>query len=152
MDCEEDIWDCAININLKGVWLCMKNEIPHMLRNGRGNIVNNASIAGLVGFANSPAYVASKHGVNGLTKAAALDYASQKIRVNSVCPGIINTPMVARAVKGNKELETQLAQGEPVGRMGEPEEIAEVVLFLCSDASSFVTGINMPVDGGWTAR
>ncbi len=151
-ECASDNWSKTININLKGVWLCMKYEIPHLLKQGKGAIVNNASIAGLVGFPNIPAYVASKHGVIGLTKNAALEYAKLGIRVNAVCPGVIRTPMVDRFTGKNKEVEKQFENMEPVGRMGEPEEVAAAVTWLCSDASSFVTGHSLTVDGGWVAQ
>lgn len=151
-ECSNENWEKTITINLKGVWLCMKYQIPCMLSQGKGAIVNNASIAGLVGFPNIPAYVASKHGVIGLTKNAALEYARQGIRVNVVCPGVIKTPMIDRFTGKDKEVEKQFENMEPIGRMGQPEEVAEAVLWLCSDAASFVTGIAMPVDGGWTAQ
>jgi NAD(P)-dependent dehydrogenase (short-subunit alcohol dehydrogenase family) len=151
-ECSNENWEKTIGINLKGVWLCMKYEIPHMLRQGKGSIVNNASIAGLVGFPNIPAYVASKHGVIGLTKNAALEYARLGIRVNVVCPGVIKTPMIDRFTGKDKEVEKQFANMEPIGRMGEPGEVAEAVMWLCSDAASFVTGVAFPVDGGWTAQ
>ena len=150
--CSEENWDKTIGVNLKGVWLCLKYEIVQMLKTGGGAIVNNASIAGLVGFVNIPAYVASKHGVIGLTKNAALEYAKSKIRVNVVCPGVIRTPMIDRFTGKNKEVEKQFESMEPVGRLGQPEEVAETVMWLCSDASSFVTGDSIPVDGGWTAQ
>jgi NAD(P)-dependent dehydrogenase (short-subunit alcohol dehydrogenase family) len=130
----------------------MKAEIPKMLEHGGGAIVNCSSIAGLVGFAGSAAYVASKHGVVGLTKAAALDYAAKGIRVNAVCPGVIDTPMIDRATHGEDAAKTQFAASEPVGRLGRPEEIADAVVWLGSDASSFVTGQAIAVDGGWVAR
>lgn len=149
---DEEVWDQLIGINLKGVWLCMKYEIPKMLDGGGGAIVNTSSVAGLVGFAGISPYVASKHGVVGLTKTAALEYAQQGIRVNAVCPGVIRTPMVERAMGGSEEAEIQFAASEPVGRLGVPEEIAETVVWLCSDAASFVTGVPMPVDGGLVAR
>lgn len=151
-DCTEENWDRVMNINLKGVWLCMKYEIPYMLEQGKGAIVNTASVAGLVGFLNIPAYVASKHGMNGLTKAAALEYAKSGIRVNAVCPGVIKTPMIDRFTGKDKQVEKQFETMEPVGRLGLPEEVAEAVIWLCSDSASFVTGINMPVDGGWVAQ
>jgi len=150
--CSEENWDKTIGVNLKGVWLCLKYEIMQMLKTGGGAIVNNASIAGLVGFTNIPAYVASKHGVIGLTKNAALEYAKAKIRVNVVCPGVIKTPMIDRFTGKSKEVEKQFENMEPVGRLGQPEEVAEAVIWLCSDASSFVTGDAIPVDGGWTAQ
>jgi NAD(P)-dependent dehydrogenase (short-subunit alcohol dehydrogenase family) len=130
----------------------MKYEILQMLRQGGGAIVNCSSIAGLVGFANICAYVASKHGVIGLTKTAALEYAKQNIRVNAVCPGVIQTPMVDRFVGGNTEAMKALIAAEPIGRTGEPSEVAQAVLYLCSTRASFVTGVAMPVDGGWVAQ
>lgn len=151
-ECTNENWDRVISINLKGVWLCMKYEILYMLKQSKGAIVNNASIAGLVGFPNIPAYVASKHGVIGLTKNAALEYAKLGVRVNVVCPGVIKTPMIDRFTGKNKEVEKQFATQEPIGRLGQPEEVAETVMWLCSDSSSFVTGDAIPVDGGWTAQ
>jgi NAD(P)-dependent dehydrogenase (short-subunit alcohol dehydrogenase family) len=148
---EED-WDRVISINLKGVWLCMKAEIPQMLKQGGGAIVNTASIAGLVGLTGTIAYVAAKHGVTGLTKAAALEYAKSGIRVNAVCPGYIQTPMVQGIFAENEGFEERAASRHPVGRLGEPEEIAQAVVWLSSDAASFVTGHNMPVDGGYMAQ
>ncbi len=149
---DEANFDRTIAINLKGVWLCMKYEIPQMLKQGGGAIVNTASIAGLVGFEGNSAYNASKHGVIGLTKTAALEYAQKNIRVNCVCPGVINTPMVARIVDNGMMNENDLAAGEPIGRMGQPREIGEGVVWLLSDASSFVTGHSLVIDGGWIAR
>lgn len=151
-DCSESNWEKTIGINLKGVWLCMKYEIPHMMKQGKGAIVNNASVAGLVGFPGLPAYVAAKHGVLGLTKNAALENAKSGVRVNAVCPGVIKTPMVDRLTGQNKEVEKQFESMEPIGRMGQPEEVAEAVIWLCSDSASFVTGIAMAVDGGWVAQ
>jgi NAD(P)-dependent dehydrogenase (short-subunit alcohol dehydrogenase family) len=145
-------WDKTIDINLKGAWLCMKYELPQMLKQGKGAIVNCASIAGLVGFSLSSPYVASKHGIVGLTRTAALENAKRGIRVNAVCPGIIHTPMIDRYTKGDTKVEAQLAAGEPIGRVGLPEEIADAVVWLCSDASSFVTGQAIAVDGGWVAQ
>lgn len=150
-ECTEENWDKTIGINLKGVWLCMKNEIPQMLKIGKGVIINCASVAGLNGFAGLPAYVATKHAVVGLTRTAALEYAKQGVRVNAVCPGVIHTAMIDRLTGKDKEVEKQYIDMEPVGRMGNPEEVAEAVVWLCSDAASFVTGIAMPVDGGFTA-
>ena len=130
----------------------MKYEIIEMLKQGTGSIVNTSSIYGLVGAAGTPAYVASKHGVAGLTKASALEYASQGIRVNAVCPGYIRTPMVESVIDSNPGLEGWFISREPIGRLGTPQEIAEAVVWLCSDAASFVTGLVMPVDGGVTAQ
>ncbi len=148
----EDVFDKVIDINLTGVWLCMKYELPHMLKQGGGAIVNTASGAGLIGVAGMSAYVASKHGVVGLTKTAALEYAKSGIRVNSVCPGLIQTPMVERITADQPQLGEALVAAEPVGRTGKPEEIAESVVWMCSDAASFVTGHAMSVDGGYVAQ
>jgi NAD(P)-dependent dehydrogenase (short-subunit alcohol dehydrogenase family) len=147
----EERWHQVIAINLTGVWLCMKYEIAQMLKHGGGTIVNTASVAGLVGLPGNCAYVASKHGVVGLTKTAALEYAKQGIRVNCVCPGYIQTPMTAAGMQDPERMALMLAS-EPVGRMGKPEEIAEAVVWLCSDAASFVTGHTMTVDGGYVAQ
>ena len=145
-------WDRVLSTNLKSIWLCMKCEIPHMLRNGGGAIVTNASILGLVGMPGVPAQVAAKHGIVGLTKSVALEYAKSKIRVNAVCPGLIKTPMLDRFTGGDAEVEAQWAAQEPVGRLGRPEEVANAVLWLCSDRASFVTGQALAVDGGWVAQ
>jgi NAD(P)-dependent dehydrogenase (short-subunit alcohol dehydrogenase family) len=149
---EEAEWDKVIAIDLTGVWLCMKYEIPAMLKNGAGAIVNTASAAGLIGVPNMPAYAASKHGVVGLTKTAALEYAKAGIRVNCVCPGIIQTPMVSRLTGERPGMFEKIATAEPIGRVGQPEEIAESVVWLCSDLASFVTGHAMSVDGGIIAQ
>jgi NAD(P)-dependent dehydrogenase (short-subunit alcohol dehydrogenase family) len=151
-DYKEEDWDRVMLINLKGVFLCMKYEIQQMLKQGGGAIVNTASDAGLLGVPQMPAYVASKHGVVGLTKTTALEYAKVGIRVNAVCPGVINTPMVERITGQRPGRAERMAAVEPVGRMGKPEEIGEAVVWLCSDASSFVTGLPMPVDGGIAAQ
>jgi NAD(P)-dependent dehydrogenase (short-subunit alcohol dehydrogenase family) len=151
-ECSNDNWDRVIGVNLRGVWLCMKYEIPAMLAAGGGAIVNCSSIAGVVGFPNIPAYVASKHGVIGLTKAAALEYAARGIRVNAVCPGVIQTPMIDRFTKDDAEARVGLIAGEPMGRIGKPEEIASAVLWLCGPGASFTTGHALIVDGGWVAR
>jgi NAD(P)-dependent dehydrogenase (short-subunit alcohol dehydrogenase family) len=145
-DCPEEEWDRTIAINLKGVWLCMRSEIPQMLSQGGGAIVNTSSAAGLVAFQGLPAYVASKHGVAGLTKVAALDYARAGIRVNAVCPGFINTPLVGDVASGD------FGRLLPIGRLGKPEEVAEAVVWLCSDAASYVTGHTMVVDGAMIAQ
>jgi NAD(P)-dependent dehydrogenase (short-subunit alcohol dehydrogenase family) len=151
-ECTEENWDRTIAINLTGVFLCCKAEIAQFLKQGGGVIVNTASVAGLVGFAGIPAYTASKHGVNGLTKQIALDYAKANIRVNSVCPGVIKTPMIDRFTGGDPEALKAFTATEPVGRLGLPEEIADAVVYLCTDQASFITGINMPVDGGFIAQ
>jgi NAD(P)-dependent dehydrogenase (short-subunit alcohol dehydrogenase family) len=151
-DYGEAHWDRVLAINLKGVWLCMKYEIQQMLKQGSGAIVNTASVAGLIGLPGFSAYVAAKHGVNGLTKTAALEYAKSGIRVNAVCPGAIRTPMFERGVRDNPGIEEQIVAAEPIGRMAAPEEVGEAVVWLCSDAASFVTGLPMAVDGGWVAQ
>ena len=149
----EETWDRVLSINLKGVWLCMKYEIIQMLKQGGGTIVNTASVMGLVGsWTGSGAYNASKHGVVGLTKTAALEYATSGIRVNAVCPGYIRTPLLEATLTSRPEMEEQIVARHPVGRMGKPEEIAEAVVWLCSDAASFVTGHTMTVDGGYVAQ
>ncbi len=150
--CSEQNWDRVMSVDLKGVWLCMKHQIPLMLKQGRGAIVNCSSVAGLVGFPGIPAYVAAKHGIVGLTKTAALELASTGVRVNAVCPGVIQTPMIDRFVHGEAQLRQQLLAGEPVGRVGTPEEVADTVVWLCSDAASFITGASLAIDGGWVAR
>ncbi len=147
----EDRWHQVIAINLTGVWLCMKYELQRMLQQGGGAIVNTASIAGLVGLPYASAYVASKHGVVGLTRTAALEYAKQGIRVNCVCPGYIETPMTEQG-RNDPERMAHMIASEPIGRIGKPEEIAETVVWLCSDAASFVTGHTMTVDGGYVAQ
>lgn len=151
-DCTIENWDRVIAINLTGVWLCMKYEIPEMLKVGGGSIVNMASVAGRVGFPNIPAYTASKHGVNGLTKTAALEYATKGIRVNAVCPGVIHTAMIDRFTGGDKEAMEQMKSMQPLNRMGTPEEVAKAVIWLCSEDASFVTGHPLVVDGGFVAR
>ncbi|MDQ6601674.1 MAG: SDR family oxidoreductase, partial [Chloroflexota bacterium] len=138
-DYPADQWDRVLAVNLTGVWLCMKHEIPAMLANGGGAIVNMASILGVVGFANAAAYTAAKHGVIGLTKVAAIEYATQGIRVNAVCPAFIATPMLERSgITEGTEMYAMLAGLHPIKRLGTPEEIAEAVLWLCSDKASFV--------------
>ncbi len=148
-----NIWDKVIGVNLTGVFLCMKYEIEQMLKQGGGAIVNNASILGVVGFANASAYAAAKHGVLGMTKVAALEYASKGIRVNSVCPAFVVTPMLEHAgITSNPEMKAMLEGMHPIKRMGRPEEIGDVAVWLCTDAASFVHGQGMLVDGGYVAQ
>jgi len=151
-DCTEENWDRIMAINLKGIWLCMKYEIPPMLKQGAGAIVNMSSVLGLVGLPGYAAYAASKHGVAGLTKTAALEYAPAGIRVNAVCPGATRTPLLDRMIGGKAEVEAWLLSKEPIGRLGTPEEIAEAAIWLCSGAASFVTGHTLTVDGGVVAQ
>ncbi len=150
-DTSVDGWQKVIAINLSGVFYCMKYEIPAMLRNGGGAIVNMASILGAVGFANSAAYVAAKHGVLGLTQNATLEYSAQNVRVNTVGPGFIRTPLIAE-LENDRQAYEMLVSLHPIGRLGQPEEVAELVVWLCSDRASFVTGAYIPVDGGYLAR
>ena len=152
IDFTEDDWDDVMGVNLKGVWLSMKYEIPAMMQSGGGAIVNVSSVAGLVGSQHSPAYAASKHGVVGLTKTAALQYAPHDIRVNCVCPAAVFSPMLETLVTRNPQVGDKLLASQPNGRFASPEEVAEVVVWLCSDAASFVTGAALPVDGGYTAQ
>ncbi|AMN47774.1 hypothetical protein ACG33_11830 [Steroidobacter denitrificans] len=152
VQCTNENWDRTININLRGIWWCMKYEIPEMIKTGGGAIVNSSSIAGMIAFPGLPAYVASKHGVIGLSKNAALEFATQNIRVNALCPGVIHTAMIDRLTHGEEQAERAMAEGAPMGRMGTPEEIARTALWLCSDESSFVTGHALVADGGWVAR
>ena len=149
-DLEE--WDRIFAIDLRGVFLCMQHEIPLMLKSGGGSIVNTSSGAGVIGIKGSPAYTAAKHGVIGLTRAAALDYASQNIRVNAICPGYIATPMMDRFTGGTPEGRAKVISEEPIGRMGTPEEIANAVVWLCSESAGFVVGSAMVIDGGQTIR
>ena len=152
LDCDEATFERVMAVNVKGVWLCMQAQIRVMLAQGGGAIVNMASIAGLIGTPMLPAYGASKHAVVGLTKSAALGYATQAIRVNAVCPGFIDTPMVDRFIEQMPEMTDGVQQAAPAGRIGQPEEVAAAVVWLCSDAASFVTGAAVPIDGGLTAR
>jgi NAD(P)-dependent dehydrogenase (short-subunit alcohol dehydrogenase family) len=149
-DLTPEQWDRIVGVDLRGVFLCMKHEIPLMLRHGGGAIVNTSSGAGVKGFAGQAAYCAAKWGVVGLTNAVALDYAKANVRINAVCPGIVETPMMDRFSGGTPEGRERVIAQEPVGRMGRPEEIAAAVLWLCSDAAAFVTGHAMVVDGGQT--
>jgi NAD(P)-dependent dehydrogenase (short-subunit alcohol dehydrogenase family) len=152
VDLAEDDWDRVIDINLKGIWWCLKHEIPAMLASGGGAIVNTASVSGLKGFPPLlPAYVASKFGVVGLTAVAARHYAGQGIRINAVCPGAIDTPMLDRIGEGAQRLGVSLVAENPAGRLGDPREVAAAVVWLCSDGASFVTGQTLTIDGGFLA-
>ena len=151
-DCTEENWDRTLLVNLKSLWLCMKYQISQMLKQGGGAIVNTSSAAGLVGLPGWPAYVASKHGVIGLTKSAAVEYAEANIRINAVWPSIIKTDMAECFTSGDQRVEDYILAQQPLSRMGTPEEVAEAVLWLCSDAALFVTGHALPVDGGFLAR
>lgn len=151
-NCSIENFDLNINVNLKGVFLCMKYQIAQFLKQGTpGAIVNTASVAGLVGAKGVPAYVAAKHGVVGLTKTAAIEFAKKQIRVNAVCPGGIRTQMLERLINEKPWVEKQMLKLQPIGRLGDPREVGRVVVFLCSDDASFVTGHAMPVDGGCVA-
>lgn len=152
VDCTLENWNRVLATNLTGVWLCMKAEIAQMLKQGGGAIVNTASAAGLQGVEGFTAYCASKHGVVGITKVAAKEYAKSGIRVNAVCPGPIETPMLKRIVDVSRAITPSSTAGAtPIGRAGKPEEVTRVVVWLCTDAASYVTGVAMPVDGGYVA-
>ena len=151
-DADAKDYDFVMGVNLRGVWNCMKFELQQMRKQGSGAIVNNSSLGGLVGIAERGIYHASKHGVVGLTKSAGLEYAAKGIRINAVCPGIIETPMVAGMLETQPEAMAELMKEVPMGRLGRAEEIADAVLWLCSPASSFVIGHALPVDGGYTVR
>lgn len=151
-DAHEDDFDQIMRVNVKGVWLCMKYEIQQMVEQGGGAIVNTASVAGLVGAHSLPIYAASKHAVVGLTKSAAVEYARKGVRINAVCPTVIRTPMVERGLAALPQFMDVVKQSIPMRRIGEPEEVAAAVLWLCSDAAKFVTGATLTVDGGFTAQ
>lgn len=148
---DEATYDKVMNINVKGVWLCLRVEIPAILRSGGGAIVNLASVAGLVGAIGASIYVASKHAVVGLTRTAALEYARENLRVNAVCPSFIDTPMVADFTGSNEALAKRIQGASPMKRLGRPEEVAETIVWLCSERASFINGATVAVDGGLTA-
>jgi len=150
-DYPEDIWMQVVNVNLTGVFLCMKYEIPLMLRQG-GVIINMSSVAGVTGFPSHCAYTASKHGVFGLTKTAAIEYARSGIRVNALCPAYTRTPMLDRIIQTKPELEAKLTARVPLGRLGTAEEIASAAIYLCTNSASFITGHSMVLDGGIVAE
>jgi NAD(P)-dependent dehydrogenase (short-subunit alcohol dehydrogenase family) len=152
VDQTSEVFDQVMNINVKGVWLSMKYEIPEMIRNGGGAIVNMSSGAGVMGFPQMPVYIASKHAVLGLTKSAALEYAKSGIRINAVAPGGVETDMVRRAAEDNKQFVESLKSITPIGRIGDPQEIANAVVWLLSDKASFVLGHTLLVDGGLISR
>jgi NAD(P)-dependent dehydrogenase (short-subunit alcohol dehydrogenase family) len=152
IDYTQDDFERVYNSNVKSVWLCMKYQIPQMLKRGSGVIVNNASAAGLVGSPYTSLYSASKHAVLGLTKSAALEYAKCSIRINAVSPAVINTDMIEKFTGGKEEVKAQLAELHPMGRVGQPEEVASAVLWLFSDGASFVTGQSLTIDGGYTVQ
>jgi NAD(P)-dependent dehydrogenase (short-subunit alcohol dehydrogenase family) len=151
-DYPEAEWHRVIAINLTGVWLCMRAEIPQMLARGSGVIVNVASVAGIVALASNSAYTASKHGVVGLTKAAALEYVRSGIRINALCPGFTRTPMVEQLIESRPQLAERLPRSMPIGRLGTPEEIAGAVVYLCSDSAAFMIGHALVLDGGIAAQ
>lgn len=151
-DTTDEEWDKIVGINLTGVWSCLRREIQEMQPRGGGSIVNTASVAGLVGWRGGAAYSATKHAVVGLTRSAALEYARHDIRVNAVCPGVIETPMAAGLQKDTSGLRERLLRKHPQGRFGQAEEIAEAVVWLFSDRSSFTNGHTLTIDGGYTAR
>jgi NAD(P)-dependent dehydrogenase (short-subunit alcohol dehydrogenase family) len=151
-EADEDVFERTIAVNLRGVFLCLKHEIAAMLQTGGGSIVNTASIAGVGGAPGMPAYAASKHGVIGLTRTAALEYARNNIRVNAVCPGVVRTPMMEAAIAAAPARAERVAGMHPMNRVAEPEEVARAALWLCSDGASFVTGDALRVDGGVGAR
>jgi len=150
IDMDDAVWQRGIDVMLTGVFLCMKHEIPHMIEQGKGVVVNTSSGAGLIGFPGQANYVAAKHGVIGLTRAAALEYVTRGVRVNAICPGTARSRMVDEWMDGSAEAEAEVAALHPIGRIAEPEEIARAALWLASDAASFVVGVALPVDGGYT--
>lgn len=148
----DELWRRSIDVMLSGVFFCMKHEIPRILASGGGAIVNCASGAGLIGFPGQSGYVAAKHGVVGLTKAAALEYGAKGVRINAICPGTARTALVEQVIRERPELDAELVRLHPIGRIAEPAEIAEAALWLCSEGASFVNGAALSVDGGYVAQ
>ena len=151
-DAVGDHFDVVIGVNLKGVWACMKHELRQMLKQGGGTIVNCSSVCGLIGIPGQGDYHASKHGVIGLTRTAAMEYAARGIRINAVCPGTIDTPLVQKILRADPGAMEGILRNQPIGRLGRPDEVADAVLWLCSSGSSLVVGHALAVDGGWTAQ
>lgn len=151
-DTSAEEYDAVSGINLRGVWACMKHELKQMEKQGSGVIVNCSSLGGLIGLPGRAAYHATKHGVLGLTKSAGVEYAARGIRINAVCPGVFDTPMLARLKETKPEQMEEIVRAQPIARLGQPEELAAAVLWLCSPASSFVIGTGISVDGGFTAQ
>lgn len=151
-DVGSEVFDQVNAINLRGVWLCMKYQLQQMRKQGSGAIVNNSSLGGLVGVPGRAAYHAAKHGVIGMTKSAGLEYADRGVRINAICPGIIETPMVAGMLEGETEIMNEMMRDVPIRRLGTAQEVADAVLWLCSPGSRFIVGVALPVDGGYTAR
>ena len=150
IDMDDAVWQRGIDVMLTGVFLCMKHEIPQMIGQGKGAVINTSSGAGLIGFPGQANYVAAKHGVIGLTRSAALEYITRGVRINAICPGTARSRMVDEWMDGSAEAEAEVAALHPIGRIAEPDEIARAALWLASDASSFVVGVALPVDGGYT--
>jgi NAD(P)-dependent dehydrogenase (short-subunit alcohol dehydrogenase family) len=147
-----EAFDRVNAVNLRGVWACMKDELRQMRKQGSGAILNCSSLGGLIGLPSRAAYHASKHGVIGLTRSAALEYAPRGVRINAVCPGTIDTPMVSDMLEKQKEAMAEIMKQQPIGRLGRADEIAAAVLWLCSPSASFAIGVALPVDGGFTAH
>ncbi len=153
LETSEEEWDRLMGINLKGIWMCMRAEIPHMLEAGSGAIVNSGSISSLVGStAGFVAYSASKSGILGLTRSAALEFAENNIRINAICPGYIETPLWQKYIDEDQSVRETISHRQPIGRLGTAEEVAKAVVWLCSDAASLITGVALPLDGGFTAQ
>jgi NAD(P)-dependent dehydrogenase (short-subunit alcohol dehydrogenase family) len=151
LEWSDDVYEQIMAVNVKGIWLCLKSQIPALMQSGGGSIINLASVAGLIGAPGGAAYSASKHAVIGLTRSVALEYARHKVRVNAVCPAFIDTPMVTDVIKDDPRMEERTVKGNPMRRLGTPEEVAHTIMFLADDGASFITGGVYAVDGGLTA-